>query len=202
MYTPAQQKRIDDANAQLAEAKSRLDSAISDGNSKLADLNRCNCGKGKNLMGACTPLKTKYEFPNLANVGDCIETPFPNDCKTDCCKRDTCKDRVTTYNDSISVYNSAKSNYDTAKSNLDTVLTAIGQEIKTDPNQQQAITEIEANAKAVKAKWIFFGLCVLVVLAGGIYFGVKTGIKKGYLIGGGLGIILVLYVVFFGIKQK
>lgn len=200
-YTSAQQSQIDVANAQLASAKSVLDNASADAQSRLADMNRCNCGKGKR-GNRCVPLHDQISFPNLASTGECEEPPFVNNCKTDCCSKKTCIDRVNAYNGSISVYNTAQTNYDNAKRNLDNVLNSVGEQVKNDPSTILEKDKIAEEAKIAKLKWGFLGFIILSIIGIGTYMAFKTEIKKAYIIGGGLGIIILLYVVLFGIKSE
>lgn len=172
--TPQQEATIAAANKDLATAKAALDSATTEANSRLADLNRCNCGKGKNIAGNCTPLKSKTEFPNLANVGSCIEAPNINNCRTDCCEQSTCKNRVNAYNNSISVYVGAKTNYETAKNNLDVVLAAIDKDPAVHENANIINNEIEAQKNKDMIKWLFFGLAALAIVVGAIFIGKKV----------------------------
>lgn len=172
--TPQQQATIDAANAKLASAKSALDAATSDAQSRLGDLNRCNCGKGKRIGGMCTPLKTKYEFPNLGNISDCVESPNINKCRTDCCEQDTCKQRVTTYNNSISVYNAAKTNFSTAQANLQSTLDAIAKDPTIDANAGIINNEIAAQKSNDNLKWLFFGLAAVIIVGAAIFIGIKV----------------------------
>lgn len=201
-YTTGQQAEIDGANIQLSNAKSALDTATADAQSKLADMNRCNCGGGKNLSGTCTPLKHQVSFPDQGNPSDCIEKPNINKCKTDCCSKSTCVSRVNTYNASLSLYNTAKINYDNAKRNLDAVLNSVSQQVKNDPTVIEATNQINANASINKTKWIFFGLIMLVIIGVGSFLGIKTDVKKTYIVGGGIGLALVTYLLFFGFGKK
>lgn len=204
-YSASQQSQIDNANAQVATAKSAMDSAYATAKPAHDNLFKCVAGKGSTSNCKDGQPLGAGKFPtfgNLASAGDCKICNALKDCKSDCCKEETCVNRVNDYNSAIGVYNVAKKNYDTAKSNLDSVLNSIGQEVQNDPSVIATTNEINANASVKKQKWTFFGLAVLVIIGSGIYLGLKTEIKKGYIIGGGVGLILLLYVVFFGFKKS
>lgn len=171
--TPSQEAQIKAANDALSAAKSTLDSSTASANDYLAALNRCHCGKGKRIGGTCTPLRTTYTFPNLANLNDCIEPPNINKLVTDCGKQSTCKDRVTQYNDKISIYNTAKSNYDLAKSNYDAVMAEISKDPTVAANTSIINSEIDAQKSKDNVKWLFFGLAAVLIVGGAIFIGVK-----------------------------
>lgn len=179
--TPQQEATIAAANKELANAKVALDSATTEANSRLGDLNRCNCGKGKLIIktsgysaGTCVPLTSQVSFPNLADPSKCIDAPKINNCTTDCCEKSTCKNRAVAYNNSIAAYNGAKSNYDTAKNNLDIVLAAIDKDPAVHENANIINNEINAQKQKDMIKWLFFGLAALVIVGGAIYIGTRV----------------------------
>lgn len=201
-YSSAQQAQIDSANAQLASAKTALDNATSDAHTKLSDLNRCNCGKGK-VNKKCRPLENSVSFPDLANISDC-HAPAPLDnCTTDCCSKDTCEARVNAYNTAIATYNTATTNYTTAQANLKSVLDSVGQQVANDPNVIATTNQINADAKLAIYKWSFFGILVFISLLAGAYVWIKKPeVKRWYILGGEAVAIIFLYIIFFGVKKK
>ena len=180
-YTAQQQAQIDAAKAKFDAAGSALDSAKNDALVKLISVNNCNCGKGKNMIGKCTPLTTSYSFPDKGDPKDCIEGPHINKCRTDCCRKSTCKTRVREYNDSIDKYEDAQEKYDKAKEEYDTVLENIGTEVANDPQNQlelaTATADAEAEGKTLKTKWLIFGILAVVLILGIGFFYFKV-IKK------------------------
>ena len=179
--TPQQQAQVDSANAALASAKSALDSAANDSQAKLAALNRCHCGSGKLAVkrggipaGTCFPLMNTVQFPNAANPTQCIAADFTKNCKTDCCDKDSCESKVSTYNDSLSVYNAANNGYNTAKNNLKAVLDAIAADPTTQANANIIIEGIQADKSKDMIKWLFFGLAAVLIVGGAIWVGMKV----------------------------
>lgn len=98
-----------------------LQNASTDANNALSDLNRCVCGSGKEAFGAgkCTPYSSTVSFPNRASASNCTDKPPLNNCKTDCCKKSTCVERVSAYNSKLDNFVAATSNYNSAKKAYD-----------------------------------------------------------------------------------
>lgn len=115
-------KQLQDA---IANATNEVIKTTTLAQERVSALNRCNCGKGKffipqagNPSGTCTPYRVITTFPNLANVSDCIDPPFANECKTDCCSKQKCETQVNDYNLSIGYYNAAIQNLKVAEQAL------------------------------------------------------------------------------------
>lgn len=178
-YTAQQQTKIDAAKASLDAAQRIMDNAKADAESKYSALSRCVKGKGDPGAGACKggqPLSASKmpAFLTAANPQDCRVCGPLLGCKTDCCKEDTCKNRVNDYNASLTTYSSAKTAYATAKSNYDTVLNQITIELQNDPELQGQIAastaEAQAEGKIRIIKWTVFGIIVVIVVGTFVYF--------------------------------
>lgn len=153
-------KTLADYDNDINNATSALTSATKDAQTKLSDLNRCNCGKGKYVIktggypaGTCTPLTEQVSFPSLADPGKCVSPPNINNCKTDCCSQSTCTSRVNTYNSAIGVYNAAVQNLAVANK-------AKADAIATDPS----IANEVANRKTKNAVIITIVVAVVAIV--------------------------------------
>lgn len=174
-YTAAQQAKLDAAMAEYNAASAKSNASITDAQTKLSDLNRCVCGKGK-VSGACRPLTDTVSFPNLADASNC-KTPNPlADCVTDCCSKDTCIAAVNNYNNSISAMDAATSERILAEQKVD----AINAELAGDPDvviaSAGAAAGAAANGLALKQKYYFFGIAIIVV--GGLIFAYFKWFRK------------------------
>lgn len=142
--------------AAVDKAQANLVATINLGNQRAEALNRCNCGKGKTLTGVCTPYKSIITFPTVASAQDCITPPPINNCKSDCCDKQTCESKVVEYNLAVGYYNSAVSVLDAANK-------AKANFVATDPAILADIEAQEEQAAIARQKWYFAGIVVLVL---------------------------------------
>lgn len=96
------------------------------------------------------------------------------------------------YDDLIVKYN----NYYSADKNL-----------KEDPQYIGSIASQEAEGvaagKTKNIKWLFFGLIAFIIVGAAVFMLFKmTNIPKKLIIGGGIGLLIANYLIFFGIGKK
>lgn len=153
-------KTLADYDNDINNATAVLTSATKDAQTKLSNLNRCNCGKGKLAIkragipaGTCAPLTSQVSFPSLADTSNCIDPDSIASCKTDCCSKSTCISNVNTYNSAIGVYNAAVQNLAVANK-------AKADAIATDPS----IANEVANRKTKNAVIITIVIAVVAIV--------------------------------------
>lgn len=152
-----------DLQKNVANATALVSNTLSLAQTALADLNRCNCGKGK-VLGQCRPLIRVYTFGETANLADCKAPAQLDACVSDCCSVGTCQNKVNDYNNKLIQYNSAVQSLTTAQTALDNF-------VKTDPN----VLADDAKQKNITMLFIV-GVALLVLI--GIFFIIRKFVKK------------------------
>lgn len=206
-YTADQAARIEAANKKIADAQKAYDDSVAQKNSHYATLQ--SIFNRSELGGSCydgrPSLDDQLNWGKMSQ-GSCKKTVTFSGITTKCPK---CLTSTTDFNNEKNIYDSAVSNVTAklqalngAKDELKNLLDSIGEEVANDPAVIIEKDKIEAEANVQKFKWIFFGIYVLMIVAGGLVIGYRTEIKKGYIALGGLGLIVAGYLVFFGFKKK
>jgi hypothetical protein len=180
------QAKIDQLNSQLPGLQSNLDAI------KLDVDNWITGGVAKDCYRA--DAYTADYWMSRAGQLD------PDNCKKRSgCSEHTCRDTyVATINSKLPALRSAYTQVENVKSQI----ANLTEQLQHSPETQQENVQAEEEGKAKTTKWIFFGLIALAIVAGASFILYKKyPIKKIYTIGGGLTLIIIFYLIFFGVKK-
>lgn len=187
-YTAAQQAKIDAAQNRLNTAKDNWKGANDFWQQHFIDL-KCYDDTKHDIMQAVswfTPTDV-----SCTEKGSCTHSDKKH-----------CQDEIALVRSKIGFIRSTYAELNSAQQNYDTVLNEVAQEIKNDPAIIHAKDQLEADTATNNRKWTFLGLIILVVILLGTYLGLKTEVKKGYIFGGGITLIIFFYLIFFGFKKS
>lgn len=190
-YTTEQQERIDAAQAKVNAARSIYEAKAGAYASYASGI---TCYDGG--LPTVDEVKTKVWTPNRntcsAKGGACNQK-----------SKNACEVNVDHLN-SIEVpqLRAAWQNYNTALTNLTTVTNQVIAESAPATQQQTTIAIAAANerAKIKRAKILWFSLITLILLLAGIYIDVKTNVKRAYIIGTVLALVVFFYFIL-GVGQ-
>lgn len=167
----AAEKKLTDAQNQVNGYYGRMAAAFSEGSVSGGDCYNNKQSSLKDQLAIGTMSKTSCKWSFLNDDYDCPH----------------CPDAVARFNQAYKDWTDAKASggvLDQAQKALtqaikerDDLISAIANTNAHDPAiiaaNNEAIASIEAAARAVKIKWIFFGLAVVIILGAAIYFGGK-----------------------------
>jgi len=145
--TTAQQAKLDAANIRNEEAKKQWAAWINFWNINFVNL-QCYTD-------------VKYDVYAAAQWF----TPTDVSCKnvSGGCTKEYCKSQVDLIRNNMGTLRNAYTEFNSAQANYDKVLSEIKSEVQSDPEIIKDLAEIEASAQAIRLKWIF-GIVIVVIL--------------------------------------
>lgn len=168
-YTQAE---IDAAELKMNNAKGVMQNWYSTMSANLGYLQKCVCGrKGVGCGSGCDGPYKPEKMPVLGETADepCKNTTGAGKCCTDCCDVSTCEGKRGAYNTSVTNYDKAVDEYEAAKDYYET--------IKGDKKQGEVdtgVAKLEQEAKAIRTRYIIFGVIVLALIGVAVFFIFKS----------------------------
>lgn len=161
-FTAAQQAKIDAAQKRLDKAKLDYQSWVTTYSNQIAKIQPCY----NNVLEGAAAASTWFN-------------PTTGPCKAaGACKVSECKDDVDIVNNTIiPQLRPAYNEQIAAQQNFDKVLAEVNAEVNADPNTKIEIAEALAAAQALRQKWIF-GTVAVLIIGTGIFIWWKWGRKK------------------------
>lgn len=154
---------IQDLQNNVNTAQANYNAALTDSNNKKIDaqnaynaLATCVDGKGKGK-----PLGGVPGFGNLGNVSSCDDPPAIANCKTSCCSKKTCVDRMNDYNTKLGYYNTSVINVASKLTLLNSAKNALASFVATDPATQ---AQIQATANNKTIWYIVGGIAAVIII--------------------------------------